>query len=171
MQELIKSIEQWVEESYLIYASNLHKPFNGLVKNIDELIKWHNCNDLEKIKNTIGHCFIYTLFMFESVARGGDRLRFYINEIFQYYELSQEKNSVEAVSSNFLLYQLGKVKTDFYIKDVYAAVKIGLIVQNLVHYSHNQGLDFKDCVQHAYNQIKDRKGKMIDGVFVKEEDL
>ena len=32
-------------------------------------------------------------------------------------------------------------------------------------------IDFWDCVQHAYEQIKDRKGKMIDGVFVKEEDL
>ena len=32
-------------------------------------------------------------------------------------------------------------------------------------------LDFKDCVQHAYNQIKDRKGKMVDGVFIKNGDL
>lgn len=32
-------------------------------------------------------------------------------------------------------------------------------------------LDFKECVQHAYNEIKDRKGKMIDGIWVKEEDL
>lgn len=31
--------------------------------------------------------------------------------------------------------------------------------------------DFSRCVQHAYDQIKDRKGKMVDGVFVKEEDL
>src|SRR5690606_351709 len=31
-------------------------------------------------------------------------------------------------------------------------------------------LDFDDdiCFQHAYNEIKDRKGKMGDGVFVKE---
>ena len=27
------------------------------------------------------------------------------------------------------------------------------------------------CLQLAYNEIKDRKGKMIDGVFVKEADL
>jgi len=34
-----------------------------------------------------------------------------------------------------------------------------------------EGLSFEDCVQHSYDQIKDRKGKMIDGVFVKEEDF
>nr|WP_026287439.1 MazG-like family protein [Gracilibacillus lacisalsi] len=32
-------------------------------------------------------------------------------------------------------------------------------------------LDVRDCVNHAYYQIKDRKGEMRDGVFVKEEDL
>ncbi|WP_422387378.1 MazG-like family protein [Aerococcus mictus] len=28
-----------------------------------------------------------------------------------------------------------------------------------------------DCLQIAYQEIKDRKGKMVNGVFVKEEDL
>ena len=32
-------------------------------------------------------------------------------------------------------------------------------------------MDLKDCVQHAYDQIKDRKGVMREGVFIKEEDL
>ena len=32
-------------------------------------------------------------------------------------------------------------------------------------------LDIEDCVMHAYGEIKDRKGKLIDGVFVKEADL
>lgn len=32
-------------------------------------------------------------------------------------------------------------------------------------------LFIEDCVQLAYDEIKDRKGKMINGVFVKEEDL
>lgn len=33
------------------------------------------------------------------------------------------------------------------------------------------GYDFSDCFEVAYNEIKDRKGKWIDGSFVKEEDL
>lgn len=33
------------------------------------------------------------------------------------------------------------------------------------------GLDIQDCIQAAYNEIKDRKGRMVDGVFVKEADL
>ena len=30
-------------------------------------------------------------------------------------------------------------------------------------------LSLADCIEHAYNQIKDRKGKMVNGVFVREE--
>ncbi len=33
------------------------------------------------------------------------------------------------------------------------------------------GLDIEDCVMKAYSEIKDRKGKMINGVFIKEADL
>ena len=33
------------------------------------------------------------------------------------------------------------------------------------------GFDLKECLQTAYNEIKDRKGKMINGTFVKETDL
>ena len=33
------------------------------------------------------------------------------------------------------------------------------------------GLSVEHCVEEAYEEIKDRKGKMINGVFVKEADL
>lgn len=32
-------------------------------------------------------------------------------------------------------------------------------------------MNIEDCIDVAWNEIKDRKGKMIDGIFVKEEDL
>lgn len=35
----------------------------------------------------------------------------------------------------------------------------------------NFGFVTKDCFEFAYNEIKDRKGKLIDGVWVKEADL
>lgn len=33
------------------------------------------------------------------------------------------------------------------------------------------GLDIEECIKQAYEEIKDRKGKMVNGVFVKEDDL
>ncbi|WP_205402581.1 DNA-binding protein, partial [Streptococcus sp. 1969] len=33
------------------------------------------------------------------------------------------------------------------------------------------GYSFEECFELAYQEIKDRKGRWIDGIFVKEEDL
>lgn len=33
------------------------------------------------------------------------------------------------------------------------------------------GLDIEECIGVAYDEIRDRKGKMINGAFVKESDL
>lgn len=48
---------------------------------------------------------------------------------------------------------------------------IGDTVVTLICISMQLGLDFNDCLEVAYNEIKDRKGKLINGIFVKEEDL
>lgn len=33
-----------------------------------------------------------------------------------------------------------------------------------------RGLDIEDCIARAYFEIKDRKGRMVDGIFRKEGD-
>ena len=48
---------------------------------------------------------------------------------------------------------------------------VGDITVVLIGYCMQRGLVFEDCLQAAYDEIKDRKGKVINGVFVKEEDL
>lgn len=35
----------------------------------------------------------------------------------------------------------------------------------------NEDTDIKYCLQLAWDEIKNRQGKMIDGVFVKDEDI
>lgn len=37
--------------------------------------------------------------------------------------------------------------------------------------SEQLGFSIEECIDIAYDEIKDRKGRMIDGVFVKESDL
>jgi len=48
---------------------------------------------------------------------------------------------------------------------------IGDMVVVLTILAEQHNLKIEDCIAYAYDQIKDRKGKMINGVFVKEEDL
>lgn len=41
----------------------------------------------------------------------------------------------------------------------------------LTIYALQNGLRIDDCIKEAYDTIKNRDGKMVDGVFVKSEDL
>ena len=47
----------------------------------------------------------------------------------------------------------------------------GDIMVVLLNIIERNGLTMEECLEVAYNDIKDRKGRMIDGVFVKEADL
>lgn len=48
---------------------------------------------------------------------------------------------------------------------------IGDIIVVLVNMAEREGLSIQQCLERAWNDIKDRKGRMVDGVFVKEQDL
>ena len=39
----------------------------------------------------------------------------------------------------------------------------------LINIAERNGITMSDCLRVAYNDIKDRKGTMVDGVFIKEE--
>lgn len=48
---------------------------------------------------------------------------------------------------------------------------IGDLYVVLTILSFQLGISIEDCVNTAYNEIKDRNGKTINGMFVKQEDL
>ena len=50
-------------------------------------------------------------------------------------------------------------------------MEFGDVLVTLVILAKQLDLDWEECLSMAYEKIKDRKGKTIDGVFVKEEDL
>ena len=46
---------------------------------------------------------------------------------------------------------------------------MGDTVVTLIILAELLGLDLTECLESAYNVIADRKGKLVDGIFVKEE--
>lgn len=48
---------------------------------------------------------------------------------------------------------------------------IGDTLITIIVLAHQLDLDVNECLNIAYEEIKNRKGKMINGTFVKEEDL
>lgn len=61
-------------------------------------------------------------------------------------------------------YSLDKISGDI-------ASEMGDVLVTLIIVAEQLGLGLHDCLDIAYRKIEHRKGKMIDGKFVKEEDL
>jgi len=47
---------------------------------------------------------------------------------------------------------------------------IGDVIVTLIILSSTQGTSITECLELAWNEIKDRKGKTINGTFIKESD-
>ena len=48
---------------------------------------------------------------------------------------------------------------------------VGDVIVTLIILSVQKGTNVQECLELAYNEIKGRTGKMVDGVFVKSSDL
>ena len=48
---------------------------------------------------------------------------------------------------------------------------VGDIMVVLIGYCMQRNLSLQMCLESAYEEIKDRKGKVVDGIFIKESDL
>ena len=69
-----------------------------------------------------------------------------------------------------LIQEMGEL-SDNICKGKDVADDIGDMIVVLINIAERNGLTIEDCLEQAWNDIKDRKGKMIDGIFVKEGDL
>ena len=62
--------------------------------------------------------------------------------------------------------ELAKALDDGHVMEIEDG--IGDMTVVLIIIAHMCGLTMTECLATAYNQIKDRKGTMVNGVFVKE---
>ena len=47
---------------------------------------------------------------------------------------------------------------------------LGDMMVVMLNIMERQGVSMEECLSTAYNDIKDRKGRMVDGIFIKEGD-
>lgn len=167
MQQLINQIEQWAEDRNLINGSTPQKQMLKLMEEFGELCAGVAKNKPEMIKDAIGDCFVVAVILCKQLNSNFlDKID--ITEAELYSEFNDEKYNYSNTTEQLLeaIHNLGgnslSISNNWKIREFY----FELFLMNLVLIALFNQLNFKDCVQHAYNQIKDRKGKMVDGVFV-----
>lgn len=157
MNELIAKIEQWAEDRNIIKGSKpidqAMKLFSEFGELADNVGKGRDCRD------DIGDVFVVLTIMCKQTKTEYDLADMGVNP--------NTKTTKEHVA--MLGMALGAFVSGCHSESlIYAWYKDA--VCELLSICSDIGSSLEECVQIAYNDIKDRKGLMHNGVFIKESD-
>lgn len=159
MEQLIKQIEQWAEDRNIIKGSKpidqAMKLFSEYGELADNVGKGRDCRD------DIGDIFVVLTIMAKQYGYPVSIHNSWNSEIV--YELLGKSNKEMVV-------QLGAYLNNISISPFLAIKPLPKALTILEIIAKNFGTTLEECVQISYNDIKDRKGIMHNGVFVKESD-
>ncbi|MFQ3845085.1 MazG-like family protein [Staphylococcus pseudoxylosus] len=164
VDQLINQIEQWSIERDL-HIANPIKQYDKLIEEHGELVKGLNKQDEQVIKDSIGDMFVVLTIMMQQI-KGNMELAVKLSSFGE-----GKPSTINYIST---LSNLGKKLQEF-VTDESSHSETQAMISNIIYLlnltAKENDTDLITCVQLAYDEIKDRKGKMIDGKFVKETDL
>ena len=154
MQELIQKIEQWAHDRNIINGSKpidqAMKLFSEFGELADNVGKGRDCRD------DIGDVFVVLTIMAKQLNLG-----FSNTEYNDRADIDLTKKDI-VVTLGYALSEFSAEQTlDTFID----------CVSCLLAFCFVADLSIEECVQIAYDDIKDRKGRLENGVFIKESDL
>lgn len=169
IQELIKKIEQWAIDRELDKNGTVEGQLIKTAEEVSELIIGISKDDIDVIKDSIGDVFVtlvignlltnIKMLSSEDTIAFENRIK-YIGELHS-LSISSKYNIIKVILNDFNeIIAHGSYQTG-----------IGNLWMDLNGVCLMYQLSPMDCIESAYKVIADRKGRVIDGSFVKEADL
>jgi uncharacterized 18.2 kDa protein in rep-hol intergenic region len=158
--ELKNKVQQWFIDRNL-HEANPVKQFLKLMEESGELFEGIAKDKSELIYDALGDIQVVLIGLDQQIKNGA--------------QISANQQELELLS---MVSSLGNIAQKLYSHVCHNETQTPLIKSDLMFLDsviitislYNETTAEK-CLDEAYEVIKDRKGKMIDGVFVKEEDL
>lgn len=170
IQELVPLIQEWAKERGIFDESTA---FNQLIKTheeVGELIKACYDNDKPAIQDAIGDTMICLI-----------NYCYFIDEDFIFaVKLSESRYCQTLLSTNLQhAIKTNEALTIILIEEDYQREvpilkkqiihHVAMLIANLHCIALSENTTLEECLNIAYNEIKNRTGKMINGKFVKDE--
>ena len=162
IQELIKKIEQWAIDRGLDKNGTVEGQFFKTAEEVAELIIAISKNNVKDIQDAVGDVFV-TLVVGNVLC---NKL-----EMEELVEIARTKSTMMPKRKIDYIYFLILSLHGLLFDETYEMVSILEVIECLMDICDWFELDFVDCVESAYKEIADRKGRVIDGTFIKEEDM
>ncbi|MBS4881910.1 MAG: MazG-like family protein [Peptoniphilus harei] len=166
IKELIAKIEQWGKDRELDKKATVEGQAVKTAEEMAELIIGISKDKIDVIEDSIGDVFV-TLVIGNMINRKYDMSKIH----------NENKHKLSRIPEGHINYDKPKQirlladKIDRIIKDKYVIENLKGTQYLLLRIADIYDLDFVECVESAYNEIKDRTGKTINGQFIKSEDL
>ena len=157
MEELIKKVEQWSIERGLNTADP-DKQRLKLWEEFGELNASMARNDREGAIDAIGDMLVVMIIYKQQLGHGSNYVFKPKQDNLNFLGSLEDIDLIDCIGRG--IYDSGN-----YIED------LGMVVEYLTVLAYRLSTNLEECLAAAYDVIKDRKGKMINGVFVKQEDL
>ena len=157
---LEEKVQQWFVDRNL-HEANPVKQFLKLMEESGELFEGIAKDKSELIYDALGDIQVVMIGLEQQIKNGA--------------QISANQQELELL---LMVSSLGNIAQKLYSHVCHNETQTQLIKSDLMFLdsvvstvSFCNGTTAESCLEEAYEVIKDRKGKMIDGVFVKEEDL
>lgn len=157
MEELIKKVEEWSMERNL-HTADPSKQRLKLWEEFGELNASIARNDREGAIDAIGDMLVVMIIYKQQIGYGSNELLYPKQYNVDFLSRLGDTSLIDCIGS-------GIYDSRSYIQG------LGRVVDILAALAYRLGTNLEECLAAAYDVIKDRKGKMINGVFVKESDL
>ncbi len=167
LEELNQYIERWAHERKLDKEATKEAQSVKTAEEFAELIIGISKNKEDLIKDSIGDVYV-TILVGNLVQNKVDLLEIYKKKVEKDFKIVRDtfqkfdkRNMVKAIASCMReIMNIG-----------YTENSIGMVLMNLGAIADLYSLTLNECVEAAYKEIANRKGRIINGQFVKQEDL
>lgn len=172
IKELVPLIQEWAKE---IKIYEQLTPFDELLKTheeVGELIKACYDNNRPAIQDAIGDVMVTLINYCYFVFKNKDFTIEIINAryMFDSFEGSSTinylgyitKTLIGLFNEEFLLQEYSNIPRNVFFR-------LSHISQLLEKIAQDENTSLEECLNIAYNEIKNRKGKIINGKFIKDE--
>lgn len=161
--ELVTLTKKWFIDRDLENGGRLDKQALKLSEEFGELCAGYLKQNEKLTKDSIGDCAVVIVGLAMLIKED-------VHSIFEEPDNIRRKDAMECfklLNANISEFQLSQ---DLASKEM-CRHNLVRAVAYLKSISKALDYDFTDCFELAYNEIKDRKGRWVNGSFVKEEDL
>lgn len=157
-KELIEKVEQWSKDRNL-HTADPNKQRLKLWEEFGELNAAIARDNRDLIQDSIGDMLVVLIIYCQQLSYTS------VNRLFEFdienYDFLRKLDTSALI--DYTAYEILHLRN--FIQST------NDIVNRLSAIAERYDMELEECLQSAYDEIKDRRGRMVNGVFVKESDL